>query len=250
MAPKSSVPTQNDILVPETLLKKRKSQEKAREDRAAATREKRDKNKKKKEVIFTRAEKYVKEYREAEKEKVRLSRDAKQSGSFYVPAESKLVFVVRIKGINKIDPKKRKTLQLLRLLQINNGVFIRLTKATSEMLKIVEPFVAYGYPNQKSVRELIYKRGYGKVDKQRIPLTDNEIIEQNLGKYGIICMEDLIHEIFTVGPNFKQASNFLWPFKLSNPTGGFHARKFKHFVEGGDLGNREDHINALIRQMN
>jgi large subunit ribosomal protein L7e len=26
------------------------------------------------------------------------------------------------------------------------------------MLKIVEPFVAYGYPNQKSVRELIYSK--------------------------------------------------------------------------------------------
>jgi hypothetical protein len=36
-----SVPTQNDILVPETLLKKRKSQEKAREERALATKEKR-----------------------------------------------------------------------------------------------------------------------------------------------------------------------------------------------------------------
>jgi len=35
------VPTQNDILVPETLLKKRKSQEKAREERAIATKEKR-----------------------------------------------------------------------------------------------------------------------------------------------------------------------------------------------------------------
>jgi len=31
-----SVPTQNDILVPETLLKKRKSQEKARAERQAA----------------------------------------------------------------------------------------------------------------------------------------------------------------------------------------------------------------------
>jgi len=30
-----SVPTQNDVLVPETLLKKRKSQEKARAERAA-----------------------------------------------------------------------------------------------------------------------------------------------------------------------------------------------------------------------
>ena len=164
---------------------------------------------------------------------------------------AKLAFVVRIKGINKIDPKKRKTLQLLRLLQINNGVFIRLTKATSEMLKIVEPFVAYGYPNLKSVRELVYKRGYAKTaSKQRIPLTDNAIIEEHLGKFGIVCMEDLIHEIYTVGPNFKQASNFLWPFKLSNPTGGFHSRKFNHFIEGGDTGNREENINGLIRQMN
>ncbi|KAF2444789.1 60S ribosomal protein L7 [Karstenula rhodostoma CBS 690.94] len=250
MATSTTVPTQNDILVPETLLKKRKSQERAREERALATKEKRDKSKKKREVIFTRAEKYVKEYRDTEKEKVRLSREAKKNDSFYVPEEPKLVFVVRIKGINKIDPKKRKTLQLLRLLQINNGVFVKLSKATMEMLKIVEPFVAYGYPNQKSVRELIYKRGYGKVDKQRLPLTDNEIIEEQLGKYGMICMEDLIHEIYTVGPNFKQASNFLWPFKLNSPTGGFHKRKFKHFIEGGDLGNREDLINNLIRQMN
>ncbi|KAJ4349877.1 60S ribosomal protein L7 [Didymosphaeria variabile] len=232
MATSTTVPTQNDILVPETLLKKRKSQERAREERALATKEKRDKNKKKREVIFTRAEKYVKEYRDAEKEKVRLSREAKKNDSFYVPEEPKLVFV------------------LLRLLQINNGVFVKLSKATMEMLRIVEPFVAYGYPNQKSVRELIYKRGYGKVDKQRIPLTDNEIIEEQLGKYGMICMEDLIHEIYTVGPNFKQASNFLWPFKLNSPTGGFHKRKFKHFIEGGDLGNREDLINNLIRQMN
>ncbi|RYN70077.1 60S ribosomal protein [Alternaria tenuissima] len=251
MSSKSTVPTQSEvILVPENLLKKRKSQEKAREERAIATREKRDKNKKKREVIFTRAEKYVKEYRDSERERVRMAREAKKSDSLYVPAEPKLAFVVRIKGINKIDPKKRKTLQLLRLLQINNGVFIKLTKATMEMLKIVEPFVAYGYPNQKSVRELIYKRGYGKVDKQRLPLTDNEIIEENLGKYGMICMEDLIHEICTVGPNFKAASNFLWPFKLNSPTGGFRKRKFKHFIEGGDLGNREDKINDLIRQMN
>jgi large subunit ribosomal protein L7e len=94
-----------------------------------------DKSQKKREVIFTRAEKYVKEYRNAEREKVRLSREAKKSDSIYVPEEHKLAFVVRIKGVNKVDPKKRKTLQLLRLLQINNGVFIRLTKATMEMLK-------------------------------------------------------------------------------------------------------------------
>lgn len=141
-------------------------------------------------------------------------------------------------------------MQLLRLIQINNGTFVRLTKATQEMLTIVNPYVAYGYPNLKSIRELVYKRGYGKVNKQRVPLTDNQLIEEHLGKYGIVCMEDLIHELYTVGPNFKQANNFLWPFKLSNPTGGWHQRKFNHFIEGGDYGNREDNINGLIRQMN
>ena len=40
----------------------------------------------------------MKEYRDAEREKVRLTRTAKQDGSFYVPAEAKLIFVVRIKG--------------------------------------------------------------------------------------------------------------------------------------------------------
>ncbi|KAF3148875.1 60S ribosomal protein L7 [Orbilia oligospora] len=118
------------------------------------------------------------------------------------------------------------------------------------MLRIVEPYIAYGEPNLKSVRELIYKRGYGKINKQRIPLTDNSLIESTLNQYGILSIEDLIHEIYTVGPNFKQASNFLWPFKLSNPTGGFRTRKFKHYIEGGDTGDRESYINQLIRQMN
>ena len=36
------------------------------------------------------------------------------------------------------------------------------------------------------------------MNKQRLPLTDNTLVEQELGKYGMICVEDLIHEIYTV----------------------------------------------------
>lgn len=60
-------------------------------------------NKEKRGVIFKRAESYVKEYRDAEREKIRLSRLSKQEGSYYVPAEAKLVFVVRIKGYISIS---------------------------------------------------------------------------------------------------------------------------------------------------
>ena len=55
------------------------------------------------------------------------------------------------------------------------------------MLNIVNPFITYGEPNLKAIRELIYKRGYAKVDGQRIPITDNSIIEKLLGKNGILC---------------------------------------------------------------
>nr|ACU14284.1 unknown [Glycine max] len=218
-------------LVPESVVKK----EKRNEEWALEKKQELDAAKKKRfetrKLIFNRAKQYSKEYDEQQKELIRLKREAKLKGGFYV------------------EPKTRKILQLLRLRQIFNGVFLKVNKATVNMLHRVEPYVTYGYPNLKSVKELIYKRGYGKVNKQRIALNDNSIVEQTLGKHGIICVEDLIHEILTVGPHFKEANNFLWPFKLKAPLGGLE-KKRNHYVEGGDAGNREDYINELIRRMN
>ncbi|XP_036411171.1 60S ribosomal protein L7-like [Megalops cyprinoides] len=155
---------------------------------------------------------------------------------------------VHLSSIKGVSPKVWKVLQLLRLCQIFNGILVKLNKVSINMLRIAEPYIVWGYPNLKSVHELIYKRGYGKIKKQRIPLTDNVLKDKTLGKHGIICV-DLIHEIYTVGKNFKAASNFLWPLKLSSPCGGM-SKKTTHFVEGGDAGNREDQINRLIRRMN
>ena len=98
-------------------------------------------------MIFKRAEQYVKEYTAKEREEIRLRRAARTGGDFYVPAEPKVYFVIRIRGINEIAPKPRKILQLLRLLQINNGVFLKVTKATQQMLRLIEPYVTYGYVN-------------------------------------------------------------------------------------------------------
>merc|ERR1712133_54190 len=235
--------------IPETLLKRRKNLEAIKASRAAATLKQRKSLKEKRRVIFKRAEQYTKEYRAKERDEIRLRRMAKRDGNFYVPAEAKLAFVIRIRGVNQVSPKVKKALQLLRLRQINNGVFVKLNKSTLNMLRLVEPFIAWGYPNLKTIRELIYKRGFAKVNHQRIPISNNEVVEDNLGSCGIICVEDLIHEIFTVGDNFKKANNFLRPFKLSCPTGGMRV-KTNHFVEGGDHGNREDFINQMVRKMN
>jgi 60S ribosomal protein uL30 len=205
--------------------------------------------KKVRKISFKRAESYVQEYRRMERTEISLRRQARSSGNFYVPPEAKVAFVTRIRGINRMAPKTKKILQLLRLRQINNGVFIKLNKASINMLRLVEPYVTYGYPNLKSVRELIYKRGYGRVNGSRIALTNNAIIEKALGKHDIICIEDIIHEIFTCGPHFREVNNFLWPFKLSSARGGI-TKKRNHYNEGGEAGNREEKINELIRKMN
>ena len=234
--------------IPESVLKKRKTQEAIAAKKAADAKEEAAKAKSDKKEMIKRAESYLKEYKALENDAIRLRREAKAAGEYYVPPEPKLAFVVRIRGIIGVSPKVKKILQLLRLRQIHNGVFVKLNSATIKMLRLVEPYVAYGYPNLKSVKELIYKRGFGKVNKQRIAISDNSVIEGVLGKKGIICVEDLIHEIFTVGESFKEASNFLWPMKLSSPKGGF-GRKLLHFNEGGEAGDRGEKINKLIKQM-
>ena len=220
-----------DTPVPESALKKRKSVEAIKASRAARVQALKKKSKTNRQVYFKRAEQYVNEYRSAERSRVFLRRQAKEGGNFYREPEAKIAFVIRIRGINGVEPKTKKILQLLRLRQIHNGVFIRLNKATLKMLRLVEPYIAYGYPNLKSVRELVYKRGFVNINKQRKPITDNNMIEENIGKHGIICVEDIIHEIFTCGPNFKYVNKFLAPFKLSSPRGGFN-RKLIHFQEG------------------
>ncbi|MBZ3883807.1 60S ribosomal protein L7 [Sciurus carolinensis] len=98
---------------------------------------------------------------------IRKARMARKVGNFYVPAEPKLAFVVSIRDINGVSPKVRKVLQLLCLHHISNGTFVKLRdKASINILRITAPYIAWGYPNLKSVNELIYKRGYGKNQKE------------------------------------------------------------------------------------
>ena len=235
--------------LPQTLKKKRKNFTELKIKRLRKKFAQKMLRKARRKLIYENAKHYHKEYRQMYRTEIRMARVARKAGNFYVPAEPKLASVIRIRSINGVSPKVRKVLQLLSLQQIFSGTFVKLSKASINMLRVVEPYIAWGYPYLKSVNELIYKRGYGKVNKKRIALTDNALIARFLGKYGIICMEDLIHEIYTIGKRFKEANNLLWPFKLSSPPGGMK-KKTTHFVEGGDAGNRGNQINRLIRRMN
>uniref|UniRef100_A0A8C6DA42 Large ribosomal subunit protein uL30-like ferredoxin-like fold domain-containing protein n=1 Tax=Moschus moschiferus TaxID=68415 RepID=A0A8C6DA42_MOSMO len=134
------------------------------------------------------------------------------------PDRHSLAFVVRIERINGVSSLVQRTIARLRLNKILGGVFVKVTPETIKTLCIVEPYVTWGFPNLKSVRELILKRGQAKVKNKVIPLTDNTVIEEHLGKFDVICLEDLIHEIAFPGKNFLAISRFLRPFQLIGPS--------------------------------
>ena len=54
---------------------------------------------------------------------------------FFIAPEEQVAFVIRIKGINHIKPQVKKILRLLRLRQLNNGVFVLVNKSTMNMIK-------------------------------------------------------------------------------------------------------------------
>lgn len=41
-------------------------------------------------------------------------------------------------------------------------------------------------------------------------IDNNKKVEDNLGSLGIICLEDLVNEIYGLGQNFEAVSKFVW----------------------------------------
>lgn len=193
-------------------------------------------------------------YKKMDLEKENKVKAARKAGNFYKPADAAFAIVIRIRCINAVSPKVRKVMEIFRLIQIHNAVFIKLNKATINMLKLVQPYIAYGYPSVEMVRKLIYKRGFAKIRHRpgaisRIPIMDTDLITEHLGKIGVETVEDIVHQIVTVGPYFRECTNFLWPFKLRSPYGGYRGKKRRHFLEGGTYGNWERHIDGFLTKM-
>lgn len=148
-----------------------------------------------------------------------------------------------------MDERTEKILNYFRLTKLNFARLVPLTEFTKKMIRIVEPFVTYGYPTLKTVKDLVYKRGVVLINGELKSITSNELIEEHLGESNIICLEDIVHELFTVGENFAKVNKFLCPFKLSPPK-VIEGTKKVTVRETPKPGNRKDEINQFIESMN
>ena len=159
------------------------------------------------------------------------------------------VFAIRIRDGAGSPYPVQKALRTLRLNHVNQGIFIQYTKSAKKLLHLVEPFVIYGIPSKSIVSDLIVRRGHARIQGKRTPLSDNRMVEDALGEStGMICLEDLVHEIMTTGPYFTKVVSFLAPFHFTARISKFQKDKLNE-KDAHDYGDKGELIDEYIRFM-
>lgn len=268
-------------LVPESVLKKRHDLDDLSRKRAAlealeVTRTGKQHNKKKKAIYVIKPETILSQSRSRRNHEIRYKRVRKkgmqkravnqkvravkevevddagavqeityQSNSVGAP----MVFAVRIRDSVATPAQVKQTLGRLGLKKIHDGVFIKYDLNNRKSLHLVEPWVVYGPPSTAAVQDLIERRGFAKINGERVPLSDNTVIEEVLGEeHNILCVEDLVHELCSAGDAFEAASKFLWPFQLADSKTNFERRTLK-LKDGKEYGDRGEAIHDYIKQV-
>ncbi|KAH8329058.1 hypothetical protein KR074_002953, partial [Drosophila pseudoananassae] len=226
------------------------------QDEAVVTQRTNDRIKKrvaaKKHHKFRRAESFVMGYLKAEKTAKRIKQTILRTNITAASAAAaeegnpKLLFVMRHAGKKIFDKTTTEIFKTLRMPYRHNAVFLENTKENQLLLRVIEPYVIYGIPSLSTIRELIFKKGFARVNGKKTAIQSNTMVEEQLGEKGIICLEDIIHEICTVGPNFSAVNQFLCTFMLSSPRNGWQKKVSVSYKRGGEYGDRGSAVNELI----
>lgn len=223
---------------PEVVLRKRKNADQQRLQKQQEAK-KRDLEKRKKPDLrttnFIRAETLISNYKSNELENKRIAHITKfeaQNSTRKNPrkVEEQLLFVIRVPNHTKgliIPEKPAQVLKLLRLEKPNTGVFVKQTKLTYPLLRMVSPYIVTGKPSLASVRQLFQKRATISESQEEgeplsVKLDNNQAVEDQFGDdLGFICIEDLVHELVSLGESFKKVSYWLNPFEMNAPVTGW-----------------------------
>lgn len=216
-------------------------------------------NKKRKKVEkdnYVTAQKIVKDYREKHKsysysKKQNFLNEKKYKKYYDSSREGTTLLVIRILGEwERITDNIKEILNKLRLKKLFSATLIKYTQENFKILNVIDSYVTWGYTNKKTISSLVLKRGtsFHGSDKT-IRQLDNSEIETNLGKFNILCIEDLIYELSSLkSKHFNKAVEFLGFFLLS-PCEMLKENSVVPYYKGGCSGFRGDDINKLAKEM-
>ena len=136
---------------------------------------------------------------------------------------------VRIRGSVNVARDVKDTLGMLRLTRVNHCVVIPKTPGYEGMLRKARSYITWGEVDQETLEKLVAKRGRLPGDR-RVPEKDARELARRIMKDG-----------------FPKDSDVKPVFRLSPPTRGY--RSIRLPFPRGDLGNRGEKINELLKRM-
>ena len=109
--------------------------------------------------------------------------------------DDEILLVLRIRNDKNLSDNQKRILKRLGLHKVHEAHIFRADSALRDQLKLIENFVIYGHINRKTLKSLISKRGNFKVENKLQLISSNKIVEDVLGNYGIVCVEDIVGEL-------------------------------------------------------
>ncbi|MCL4389566.1 MAG: uL30 family ribosomal protein [Candidatus Marsarchaeota archaeon] len=133
--------------------------------------------------------------------------------------KNRLIAAIRVRGRVNVRYDINETLDRLRLRRVNNCTLVKLTDSYYGMIKQCSSYIAYGEPNEETLKRL--------VEKGELGIKPEELME---GKY-----------------DYKELKKKL-PIRLHPPRHGYRSIK-RSVKQGGSLGYMGEGINNLIQRM-
>lgn len=96
------------------------------------------------------------------------------------------------------------------------------------------------------MNDLVRKRGHLKKEGKRMPITDNNLIEELLGKAtdsAVICIEDIIETLVQRdAANFEKVREVIWPIQLHPLKEDSTKAHTKHEATGTEIKKRNTKV--------
>ena len=160
------------------------------------------------------------------------------------PRESKSILAIRIRGESGLDPRTSKTLHDMRLVKRYNAVVLLDDPTTWGMLRRAKDYITWGRPDVETWLRLLE-------EKAEIPGRERLTPELLTAELKVSSIKELAARLTEgkITPKMLTEAGFSPRFRLHPPRKGFKHSSKRPYRGRGELGDRGDEINVLIRRM-
>lgn len=160
------------------------------------------------------------------------------------PRESKCILAIRIRGESGLDPRTSRTLHDMRLMNRYSAVVLLDDPRTQGMLRRAKDYITWGRPDVATWLRLFEER-------VEIPGRGRLTPELLTAEFEVSSINELAARLTEgkITPKMLMRAGVSPRFRLHPPRKGFKHSSKRPYRSRGELGNRGDEINVLIRRM-